>query len=81
MDEGHPSTVILPLTTNLLEDAAPLRFRLLARDGLDKDSDVLIDQVRAIDNRRLVGGPLAELSETELDSVYKALGQVMGYGF
>lgn len=80
LDEGHPSTVILPLTTNLLDDADPLRFRIAARDGLEKDSDVLIDQVRAIDNRRLVKGPLTELGEPELYAIAQSLNQVLGCG-
>ena len=28
LDVGHPSTLIIPLTTHLVEDAAPLRIRL-----------------------------------------------------
>jgi mRNA interferase MazF len=49
----HPSTVVLPLTTNLRPDGAPLRVRLAkGTAGLSADSEVLIDQLRAIDNRR-----------------------------
>jgi mRNA interferase MazF len=32
LDAEHPSTLIIPLTTNLLEDAEPLRIRIAARD-------------------------------------------------
>lgn len=28
---GHPSTLIIPFTTNLINDAEPLRFRVLAQ--------------------------------------------------
>lgn len=49
----HPSTVVLPLTTNLRPDGAPLRVRLAkGTAGLSADSEILIDQLRAIDNRR-----------------------------
>jgi len=43
LDSGHPSTLILPLTTNLIEDAEPLRVRIPAHGGLSKDSDLLVD--------------------------------------
>jgi mRNA interferase MazF len=49
---GHPSTVILPLTTRVVaEDLFPLRVRIPSGTcGLTRDSDVLIDQVLAWDN-------------------------------
>ena len=52
LDIAHPSTLIVPLTTSLVEDAEPLRIRVKAQDDLEKDSDLIIDQVRAIDNVR-----------------------------
>ena len=54
LDAEHPSTLVVPLTTQLVEDAEPLRFRIGAAGSLKRDSDALIDQVRAIDNRRLI---------------------------
>jgi len=30
LDANHPSTLIIPLTTNLVEDAEPLRIRVSA---------------------------------------------------
>jgi mRNA interferase MazF len=78
LDAGHPSTLVIPLTTRLIEDAAPLRLRLSARDRLDRDSDLLIDQIRAIDNQRLVTGPLAFLNEEELSRIYFSILEVMG---
>ncbi len=35
-------------------------FALPAQAGLDKDSDLLLDQLRAIDNKRLIQGPLMQ---------------------
>jgi mRNA interferase MazF len=61
LDAGHPSTYVIPLTTKLVDDAEPLRIRVSAAGRLPRDSDLLMDQVRAIDNRRLVGGPLLRL--------------------
>jgi mRNA interferase MazF len=78
LDAGHPSTLVIPLTTRLIEDAAPLRLRLRARDRLDRDSDLLIDQIRAIDNQRLVTGPLILLGIEEMSQIYHAILEVMG---
>ncbi|MDX8406071.1 MAG: type II toxin-antitoxin system PemK/MazF family toxin [Mariprofundus sp.] len=60
LDVDHPSTLIIPLTTQLIDDAEPLRLRIPAADKLNKTSDLLIDQLRAIDNRRLTEAPLLE---------------------
>jgi mRNA interferase MazF len=78
LDAGHPSTLVIPLTTRLIEDASPLRLRLSARDRLDRDSDLLIDQIRAIDNQRLVTGPLTLLGAEEMVQIYRAILDVMG---
>lgn len=78
LDAGHPSTLVIPLTTRLIEDAAPLRLRLNARDRLERDSDLLIDQIRAIDNQRLVTGPLTLLGAEEMSRIYQAILEVMG---
>lgn len=78
LDIEHPSTVIIPLTTRLVEDAEPLRIRLKAKNNLKKESDLLIDQIRAIDNKRLVEGPLSSLSRGTLKRVYSAVSDVLG---
>jgi mRNA interferase MazF len=78
LDAGHPSTLVIPLTTNLVEDADPLRLRINADGKLDRDSDLLMDQLRAIDNKRLVDGPLLLLDDTTMNRVYSAVVEVMG---
>ena len=78
LDIEHPSTLVIPLTTNLVDDALPLRVRVKARDRLDNDSDLLIDQLRAIDNSRLTVGPLALLQDQELRRVGEAVREVLG---
>jgi len=77
LDAGHPSTLVLPLTTRLIEDAEPLRLRLLAQDRLEQDSDVLVDQLRALDNRRLIGKALATCDAEFMRRIYAALCEVM----
>ena len=78
LDVKHPSTLIIPLSTQLIEDAQPLRFRILAQDKLEKDSDLLIDQLRAIDNRRLLSGPLMHCSPSVMKHIYSLVTEVMG---
>jgi mRNA interferase MazF len=77
LDAHHPSTLIVPLTTNLVNDAEPLRLRVAAADRLRRDSDLLIDQLRAIDNRRLVQGPMTTLSPSLMGQVHEALSEVL----
>jgi mRNA interferase MazF len=77
LDVGHPSTMIVPLTTNLVDDAEPLRVRIPPSGGLKRESDALIDQLRAIDNRRLVRGPLARLPHALMRRVEAAILEVL----
>ena len=81
LDAGHPSTLVIPLTTRLIEDAEPLRLRVNGRERLERDSDLLIDQIRAIDNQRLVTGPLTLLNAEEMSRIYRAILEVMGIDF
>jgi len=77
LDAGHPSTLVAPLTTRLLNEAEPLRIRIAAAGHLQRDSDVLIDQLRAIDNRRLVRGPLMQVEPRLMARVGLALLEVL----
>ena len=78
MEARHPSTIVIPLTTNLVEDAEPLRIKIPAQGLLEKDSDLLIDQARAIDNQRLIKGPLLQLDEDSIKEVETAFIEVLG---
>jgi len=79
LDAGHPSTVIIPLTTNLIDDAEPLRIRVKAREKLARDSDLLVDQIRAIDNRQITSGPIAKLESELMKRIYQAVLEVIGF--
>ncbi len=51
----HPSTLICPITTNVKPESQILRVNI--NKGIAKvteNSDVMIDQLRAIDNKRLI---------------------------
>jgi mRNA interferase MazF len=77
LDAEHPSTLVVPLTTRLDDDAEPLRIRVPVSGKLRKESDLLIDQLRAIDNHRLVDGPLTQLSPAQLQKVDQALSEIL----
>ncbi len=53
LNEVHLSTLICPITTNIKPEIDILRVHL-NKAQLDKLSDVLVDQIRAIDNQRLI---------------------------
>ena len=78
LDAGHPSTLVIPLTTNLVDDAEPLRIRVVAAGRLPKPSDLLMDQMRAIDNSRLVKGPLLRLSNAQMKQIGSAVLEIVG---
>lgn len=51
----HPSTIVCPLTTQIFKKSEILRVHIPKGEAdLDKESDILIDQIRAIDNKRLI---------------------------
>jgi len=54
LNRHHPSTIVCPLTTKVAGFENPLRVALpKGAAGLARASDILVDQIKAIDNRRL----------------------------
>ena len=52
--KDHPSTIIFPITTKVVTESDILRVHIKkGTANLKIDSDIMIDQIRAIDNRRL----------------------------
>ena len=52
---SHFSTIVCPITTNVEKDAIILRVHLKKGiANLSEPSDIMIDQILAIDNKRLV---------------------------
>ena len=51
----HSSTIICPITTNTQKEAEILRVHIKkGTSNLKENCDIMIDQVRAIDNKRLI---------------------------
>ena len=51
----HPSTIICPITTNVVKESDILRVHIKKGiSNMQQPSDLMIDQIRAIDNKRFV---------------------------
>ena len=77
-DIGHPSTWVLPCTTQLTPSNI-LRVHLPKEiAGNDKDCDVMIDQSRTIDNRRFQKqlSPLPQSIFREVTEKLKTMGEL-----
>ena len=55
LNKHHSSSIICPITTNIQKESEILRIHLKKGCcGLNEGCDIMIDQVRAIDNKRLI---------------------------
>lgn len=77
LNSFHPSTIICPITTNIKPDAEILRVHLPKGSAkLKEDCDIMIDQVRAIDNKRLLK-KTGELNQETIDLIKSNLSIVL----
>jgi len=74
---SHPSTIICPITSNIQNGSDILRIQLNAGTAnLQMTSDIMIDQIRAIDNKRFVkklGNLPSELTDTVRENIRNVL--------
>ena len=75
LNNTHPSTLICPITTNVLENVDILRIHL-KKGQTDVKSDVLVDQIRAIDNKRLIE-KLGKLDTNEIKKIQQNLKVIL----
>jgi len=55
LNNHHPSTIVCPLTTQIHPESNILRVHLRKGEaGLVEKSDIMVDQLTAIDNRRFI---------------------------
>lgn len=59
---------VVALTTNLIDDAEPLRVRISKKESLKEDSDAMIEQLRSLSKNR-IGEKIASLDENELAKI------------
>ena len=76
---GHTTVIVVPLTTKLVEGAYPLRYRIEGRENLLQDSELLCDQIRAIDVQRLIPEKLATLSMREMAEVEQQMQAILEF--
>jgi len=60
------------MTTNLIANAGILRVRITKRDKLEKESDAMIEQTRAISKNRILES-LGKLTQKELKKIEDGL--------
>lgn len=59
---------VVALTTNLIDDAEPLRIRISKRDQLQKESDTMIEQLRSVSKSR-IGDKVGTVTKEELTKI------------
>lgn len=73
LNKVHPSTLVCPITTNVIRDSQILRVNIeKGVASVNDDSAIMLDQLRAIDNRRLLkrmGSIPANLAERVKDNL------------
>ena len=67
---------VIALTTNLIDDAEPLRVRITKRDRLRKESDAMIEQIHSVSKSR-IGERVATLNSIELKKIEFGIRQML----
>jgi len=77
LNKFHPSTIVSPITTNVKLEAEILRVHLTKGSAkLKEDCDIMIDQIRAIDNKRLLK-KIGELNQEQIELIKTNLSIVL----
>ena len=72
----YPTTIVLSLSTSLVDDAEPIRYRISKKDKLEEDSDIVLTQIRAIDNARFIE-KLTTLTNKQMKKVKELFDEVV----
>ena len=70
---------VVAMTTNLIDDAEPLRIRIRAKNSLKSDSDAMIEQLRCISKTR-IGERIGRLNEEEMAKLEYGIQVMLGLG-
>ena len=76
---NEPTVIVLPLTTQIRPSREPLHVTIKARDQLRIASQVMPEQVRAVDRRRLMNGPITVLTPAEMAAVERSFLSITGF--
>ena len=77
-EAGEPTIIVLPLTTQVRQAKEPLHITIQARDKPLQTCQVVPEQPRTLDRRRLIEGPLTCLRPGEMLAVERSLTAVLG---
>jgi mRNA interferase MazF len=77
-DAKHPTTIVVPGTTDIYRDASgdgfPLRVAIGKPGRMAEETDLLVDQIRTISNQRFLGAKaVAVLGANHMKRVMDAL--------
>lgn len=75
LNSQHLSTLICPITSNVQPEIEILRVHL-RKNQLDKPSDILVDQIRAIDNKRLLE-KIGRLTDDQINKLKQSIAIVL----
>ena len=78
IEQGEPTIIVLPLTTQVRAAKEPLHITIQARDRLSQTCQIVPEQPRTLDRKRLVDGPLTALRTDEMYAVERSLTAVLG---
>jgi len=76
---GHTTVIVIPLSTQLIDNAYPLRYYVSKRDNLLENSELLCDQIRALDVSRLIPEKLASLSTQEMLEIEQQVELILDF--
>ena len=77
---GHTTVIIVPLSTQCIDGAYPLRYRIEKREDLKATSALLCDQIRSIDINRLHPKKIASLSNREMVEIEQQIEAILDFG-
>ena len=75
LNDFHPSLIVCPLTINVNREIKLLRV-YVGKKYLEEESDLLVDQLTAIDKKRLIK-KLGKLNETQIEKLRENLRIVL----
>ena len=75
----HTTVIVAPLTTQITDKTYPLRYSIKKRDKLIENSELLCDQIRAIDINRLIPGELASLKTKEMIEIEQQIQVILDF--
>ena len=68
---------VVALTTNLIDDALPLRVRIEKRELLEQNSDAMCEQLRSVAKSRITQ-KIASINDEELEYIEDGIKLMLG---